>query len=238
MSVMKLIRAMNPREGEEQITEVRVLEQGMTKEDIPLEMCDELAEQLHQKLKADSTIKEIVVNPQIIRQWIVENGEQRVAIQAVALVKRRRIGPVQRALATPAVRDIVSELYSDFVFRHAEQQNEALREHAEKMLADGTQGIAMIQIPPTVEEGEDGSIRAVGHTKIGLHPRVPFGHVFEFPSERAFHAWAERGYPTEPTDPYADCRCGHSRTTHVRYTGACGLCNCAAVRGPTGPQER
>jgi hypothetical protein len=31
-------------------------------------------------------------------------------------------------------------------------------------------------------------------------------------------------------DPYADCRCGHGRHTHVRYTGACGLCACAAVR--------
>lgn len=39
---------------------------------------------------------------------------------------------------------------------------------------------------------------------------------------------------TESTDPYADCVCGHGRSTHVHYTGACGLCGCAAVRESTG----
>ncbi len=34
----------------------------------------------------------------------------------------------------------------------------------------------------------------------------------------------------ESGDPYADCRCGHGRSTHAHYTGACGLCDCAAVR--------
>lgn len=35
-------------------------------------------------------------------------------------------------------------------------------------------------------------------------------------------------------DPNADCRCGHSRTTHAGYTGACGLCDdCAYVLPPT-----
>lgn len=31
-------------------------------------------------------------------------------------------------------------------------------------------------------------------------------------------------------DPYAECRCNHGRHTHVAYTGACGLCDCPAVR--------
>lgn len=205
MSVMKLIRAMNPKPGEEQITESRVLEAGITKADVPLELCDQLAEQLHEKLKADPSIEEIVVNPQIIRQWTVENGEQRVVIQAVALVKRRRrrLGvapwtppPVEPGLPAPQIEDRISKLFSDFTFRQAEQQNAALREQVEKMLADGAQGIVMIQTT-LLEDDKDGMrMRAV--TKLGLHPCVPFGHVFEFPSEAAFHAWAERGYPTEP----------------------------------------
>lgn len=37
-------------------------------------------------------------------------------------------------------------------------------------------------------------------------------------------------------DPYADCECGHGRHTHVRYVGACGLCDCPAVR-PASPLE-
>ncbi len=32
-------------------------------------------------------------------------------------------------------------------------------------------------------------------------------------------------------DPYAECMCGHGRSTHVHYAGACGLCTCVAVRG-------
>jgi hypothetical protein len=37
----------------------------------------------------------------------------------------------------------------------------------------------------------------------------------------------------ESTDPYADCVCGHGRHAHAGYTGACGLCECAAVREPS-----
>lgn len=32
------------------------------------------------------------------------------------------------------------------------------------------------------------------------------------------------------TDPYAECRCGHGVSTHVYYTGACGLCDCPTLR--------
>jgi len=31
-------------------------------------------------------------------------------------------------------------------------------------------------------------------------------------------------------DTRNECRCGHGRPTHLRYLGACGLCECAAVR--------
>jgi hypothetical protein len=45
--------------------------------------------------------------------------------------------------------------------------------------------------------------------------------------------------PAVLPDPYAECRCGHGRHTHVHYTGACGLCDCAAVRAtPTEPEEK
>lgn len=39
-------------------------------------------------------------------------------------------------------------------------------------------------------------------------------------------------------DPYADCECNHGRHTHVFYTGACGLCECAAVRQPSDPHPK
>lgn len=38
-------------------------------------------------------------------------------------------------------------------------------------------------------------------------------------------------------DPYAECVCTHGRHTHVRYTGACGLCDCAVVRPAPIPES-
>ncbi len=179
MSSANLIRALNPRPGERVMTMTRVVD-----EKPGLDTAQALADALLAQLEADPSVDRIVVRPQIIRQQAYERGGKTNMVTAIAVVIMK--APAIETFIQPMIEGYEPEfpkLFQEFLFRAAQQRNAVLEMWCEKMLQDGEQGIAMIQ-------GEE-------DTFIALHPRVPFGRIFEFPSKDSFLAWAERGYPTE-----------------------------------------
>ena len=73
-----------------------------------------------------------------------------------------------------------------------------------------------------------------GPARVVLPGMVKFFHAEDVETQRRTIRIVNGPWETVPgsADPYADCRCGHGRSTHASYTGACGLCDCAAVREP------
>jgi hypothetical protein len=210
MSSLKLLRAMDPRPGEEQVTMSRQVEHRAD-----VETAQALADALCAQLEADPTVASIVVSPQIIRQRTNEGGNLVHIVTAIALVRRKPVvldiaaaqldsmlpleGTFEHPTPTVSPYGEFSKLFEDYLFRHADQVNEKLREMAELMLADGTCGIAMVQIPPPtlVDFTESQPTISAGSTALTLHPHVPYGHLFEFPSMESFDRWGENGYPID-----------------------------------------
>lgn len=135
----------------------------------------------------------------------LSRAEERLVRQLRALANQiERQGREEIAPGFSVRREVMPDprpLFQEYVFRAAQQQNKALEEIAEKMLADGTQGIVMIQVEPEYDfRGgllHDQMTTSTGKTMLGLHPKVPFGTIFEFPSMESFRAWTDRGWPIE-----------------------------------------
>lgn len=70
-----------------------------------------------------------------------------------------------------------------YTFRQIQLQNLALSKMAERMLTDERGiGIAMIQHPE--------------NTVLTLEDGIPFGHIYEFPSEESYLLWIAHGRPS------------------------------------------
>jgi hypothetical protein len=69
-----------------------------------------------------------------------------------------------------------------------------LEEMAERMLTDPEGRGIMVILDPMASFDEQ-LMRFTGTRTYRLDPGVPFGHIFEFPSEAAVDEWRARGCP-------------------------------------------
>lgn len=73
-----------------------------------------------------------------------------------------------------------------FIIAGLRQQSAVMEEWCERSITDPeSRGVMMIQDPATLT------------TRICLSYLVPYGHVYEFPTEGSVDRWIERGCPTE-----------------------------------------
>jgi hypothetical protein len=75
--------------------------------------------------------------------------------------------------------------YRDFVVEHLEQAHKTLEEMCERMLVDPEgRGVMVVLDSESLTR------------TYSLSEYVPWGHIFEFPSQDAVERWHDRGSPT------------------------------------------
>jgi hypothetical protein len=79
-----------------------------------------------------------------------------------------------------------------FVRVQQERRRDILEEACERMLTN-PRGWGVLVVDEEVINFRD--LKGELSYTAGLHPGVPFGHIFQFPSEAAVDRWQDRGCP-------------------------------------------
>lgn len=77
-------------------------------------------------------------------------------------------------------------------------RNDHIERWVERMLVTpDAPGIALIEGETRIDLTEENGYSLIAEDKIGLHPGVPFGHIYRFRNEGSFLAWVANGCPVQ-----------------------------------------
>lgn len=80
----------------------------------------------------------------------------------------------------------------DLVLKQIQLEHNALEEMVERMLVSPVRCGVVVVLNEIIDLD---NLEASSTRHYRLDPNVPFGHIYEFPSMKAYELWQERGHP-------------------------------------------